>query len=50
VPEEVDVLLVMTYYAPDPAEVERKRIDVLPGWVAKAKGRPLLLEWNGSRA
>ncbi|MEQ1838996.1 MAG: hypothetical protein ABL994_01190 [Verrucomicrobiales bacterium] len=48
VPPEVDVIVVVSYFAPNPEEVEKKAQDTLPGWMAKANGRPVLLEWSAS--
>lgn len=48
VPPEVDVIVVVSYYAPNPEEVDKKAKDTLPGWMAKANGRPVLLEWTAS--
>jgi hypothetical protein len=45
VPPSVDVLVVTQWFDRTPQAVERKAMDVLPGWVQKASGRPLLLQW-----
>ena len=45
VPPAVDVIVVDQYFDGTPEGAERKARDVLPGWVQKANGRPLLLQW-----
>ena len=42
VPPAVDVLVVTQWFDGTPEAVERKAMDVLPGWIQKANGRPLL--------
>ncbi|MBL9151223.1 MAG: hypothetical protein JNK37_02000 [Verrucomicrobiales bacterium] len=48
VPPEVDAIVVISFFAPSPDEVQQKAADTLPGWMSKANGRPVLLEWTAS--
>ncbi len=48
VPPEVDVISVVSYFAPNAEEVRKKADDVLAGWMQKAEGRPVLFEWSAS--
>ena len=45
VPPEVDTIVVNCYFDRTPGSVDRKTRDTLPGWLEKAKGRPVLLHW-----
>jgi Protein kinase domain len=45
VPSAVDVLVMTQSFDGTPEAVERKAMDVLPRWIQKANGRPLLLQW-----
>jgi len=45
VPAEVDLLIVDMFFSSTPEKVRSKSKDALAGWVEKAKGRPVLLQW-----
>jgi hypothetical protein len=45
IPPSVDVVVVDGYYDKSPDGVRRKMDGVLPGWLAKAQGRPLMYRW-----
>jgi formylglycine-generating enzyme required for sulfatase activity len=45
VPKCVDVLVVDDYFETTPEAVCKMADDVLPGWLAKAQGRPVLYRW-----
>ncbi len=45
VPAEIDVIVVDDYFSTKPGAVRQRAFDDLPGWISKANGRPVLLEW-----
>jgi len=47
VPDEVDLLIVDSYFCATPQEVQQKANDCLAGWIQKANGRPVLQSWIG---
>jgi formylglycine-generating enzyme required for sulfatase activity/serine/threonine protein kinase len=47
IPPSVDVVVVDGYFNASPDGVRRKMDDCLPGWLAKAQGRPVLYRWCG---
>jgi hypothetical protein len=46
VPAEVDALVIEFYFAKTPDAVRDKAEAVLPGWIRKAKDRPVMLLWT----
>ncbi|MCX6906506.1 MAG: alpha-L-fucosidase, partial [Verrucomicrobia bacterium] len=47
IPPEVDVILVNFYFDTQPASLRRKANNTFAGWMSKANGRPVLLQWIG---
>ena len=45
VPPSVDVVVVDGFFDKSPGGVRGKTDDCLPGWLAKAQGRPVLYRW-----
>jgi formylglycine-generating enzyme required for sulfatase activity len=50
IPDSVDVIVVDDYFSTTPDKLLQGTADYLPGWLWKARGRPVLLEWTSWEA